>query len=166
MIVALVVVVYVAWRFEGSRLGVAARAVRDNPLAAAASGVNVLWVRIVTFSLGAAIAAFGGAISAHYTLVVNPADLGFFPSFYIQVYAIFGGSYTMWGALAGAGILTVMPQLLRFAASYRFALYGLLIVLVILVRPQGLLTRAPTRVRALARDVNSPDGSTSLPALK
>ncbi len=144
---ALLVVVYVVWRFEDSRLGVAARAVRDNSLAAAATGVNVLWVRILTFSLGAAIAAFGGAISAHFTLVVNPADLGFFPSFYIQVYAIFGGSYTMWGAVVGAGILTAMPQLLRFAAAYRFALYGLLIVLVILVRPQGVLTRTPTGVR-------------------
>jgi branched-chain amino acid transport system permease protein len=118
--------------------------VRDNPLAAAATGIDVLWTRVVGFSLGAAIAGFAGAISAHYTLVVNPADLGFFPSFYIQVYAIFGGSYTMWGPILGAVALTLLPQALRFAAVYRFALYGLAIVLVILLRPQGLLTRVPT----------------------
>ena len=81
--------------------------------------------------------------------MVNPADLGFFPSFYIQVYAIFGGSYIMWGPILGAGVLTLLPQLLRFAAVYRFALYGLSIVLVILLRPQGLLTRVPTGARPM-----------------
>jgi branched-chain amino acid transport system permease protein len=144
---SLLLVVYVVWRYDGSRLGLAARAVRDNPLAAAANGIDVRWTRLVGFSLGAAIAGLAGAISAHYTLVVNPADLGFFPSFYIQVFAIFGGSYTMWGPILGAGVLTVLPQVLRFAAVYRFALYGLSIVLVILLRPQGLLTRVPTGAR-------------------
>jgi branched-chain amino acid transport system permease protein len=141
---SLLVVIYVVWRYDASRIGLAARAVRDNPLAAAANGIDVRWTRVVGFSLGAAIAGFAGAISAHYTLVVNPADLGFFPSFYIQIYAIFGGSYTMWGPILGAGVLTLLPQVLRFAAVYRFALYGLSIVLVILWRPQGLLTRVPT----------------------
>ena len=140
---SLLVVIYVVLRYDASRIGLAARAVRDNPVAAAANGIDVLWTRVVGFSLGAAIAGFAGAISAHYTLVVNHADLGFFPSFYIQVYAIFGGSYTMWGPILGAGVLTLLPQMLRFAAVYRFALYGLSIVLVILVRPQGLLTRVP-----------------------
>jgi branched-chain amino acid transport system permease protein len=124
-------------------VGYAARAVRDNPLAAAANGISVLRTRTLAFGLGGAIAGFAGAVSAHYTLVVNPADLGFFPSFYIQVFVIFGGSYTMWGAVLGAFVLTALPQVLRFAAVYRFALYGLVIVLVILVRPQGLLTRIP-----------------------
>ena len=138
---SLLLTIYVVWRYEGARIGLAARAVRDNPLAAAANGIDVLRTRVIAFSLGAAIAGFAGAISAHYTLVVNPADLGFFPSFYIQVYAIFGGSYTMWGPILGAWVLTFLPQLLRFAAVYRFALYGLSIVLVILLRPQGVLTR-------------------------
>jgi ABC-type branched-subunit amino acid transport system permease subunit len=53
----------------------------------------------------------------------------------------------MWGPILGAGVLTVLPQVLRFAAVYRFALYGLSIVLVILLRPQGLLTRVPTGAR-------------------
>jgi len=138
---SLLLTIYVVWRYEGARIGLAARAVRDNPLAAAANGIDVLRTRVIAFRLGAALAAFAGAISAHYSLVVNPADLGFFPSFYIQVYAIFGGSYTMWGPILGAWVLTFLPQLLRFAAVYRFALYGLSIVLVILLRPQGVLTR-------------------------
>jgi branched-chain amino acid transport system permease protein len=135
---------YVVWRYTGSRIGVAAAAVPDNPLAAAANGINVRWIRSFTFSVGAAIAAFAGTISAHYTLVINPADLGFWPSFYIQVYVIFGGSYAMFGPVAGAFLLTPLTQILRFAGPYRFAVYGLVILLVIMLRPQGLISRIPS----------------------
>jgi branched-chain amino acid transport system permease protein len=144
---AFLLTAYVVWRYSGSRLGLAAAAVRDNPLAASANGIDVRWIRALTFSLGAAIAAFAGAISAHYTLVVNPADLGFWPSFYIQVYVIFGGSYAMLGPIAGAFLLTPLTQLLRFAGPYRFAAYGLIILLVIMLRPQGLIARVPTGVQ-------------------
>jgi branched-chain amino acid transport system permease protein len=101
-------------------------------------------VRTLAFSLGTAISGLAGAVSAHYTLVVNPADLGFWPSFYIQVYVIFGGSYTMAGPVFGAALLTPLTQVLRFAEDYRFAAYGLVILLVILLRPQGVITRVPT----------------------
>ncbi len=141
---ALLFAIYLVWRFEGSRLAFAARAVRDNPVAAAASGVNVLWVRIVTFAFGAALAAFGGALWAHYTLLVNPSDLGFFQSLSILIFVLFGGSYTMAGPIVGAATLTILPQALRFSSDYRFVVYGLVIVLTILWRPQGLLTRVST----------------------
>ncbi len=72
VVVSTLVALYVAWRFDGSRLGFASRAVRDDPLAAAATGVSVLRVRVVTFALGAAIVSGGGAIQAHYVLVLNP----------------------------------------------------------------------------------------------
>src|SRR5690242_1273363 len=71
---------YIAWRFDGSRLGFAARAVRDDPLAAAACGVSVRQARVTTFALGAAIVGAGGALQAHYVLVINPQELGFFIS--------------------------------------------------------------------------------------
>lgn len=141
---ALLLAIYLVWRFEGSRLAFAARAVRDSPIAAAANGVNVLWVRVVTFAFGAALAAFGGALAAHYTLLVNPSDLGFFQSLSILIFVLFGGSYTMAGPIVGAATLTILPQALRFSAGYRFVVYGLVIVLTILWRPQGLVTRIPT----------------------
>src|SRR5437867_388247 len=61
---SLLLTIYVVWRYEGARIGLAARAVRDNPLAAAANGIDVLRTRVIAFSLGAAIAGFAGAISA------------------------------------------------------------------------------------------------------
>ena len=77
-VLAALLALYVAWRFDGSRLGLAARAVRDDPLAASAMGVSLLRLRIITFALGSAVVGFGGAMQAHYVLVISPSDLGFF----------------------------------------------------------------------------------------
>lgn len=170
VLLALLVALYVVWRFDGSRIGLAARAVRDSPLAAASNGIDVLRVRMLTYGLGGGIAAFAGTLSAHYTTVVNPVDMGFFFSLSFLLYVILGGSYTMWGPLVGATLLTILPQALRFSASYRFIVYGLLILLVVLLRPQGLLTRIPTgvrprflrRARTPAAPASEPGASTNL----
>jgi branched-chain amino acid transport system permease protein len=138
------VALYIAWRFDGSRLGFAARAVRDDPLAASAMGVSVPYMRIITFALGSTIVAAAGAVQAHYVLVVTPHDLGFFASLNFVIFLLFGGMQTVWGAVAGAAILTILPEVLRFTDQLREIFYGLLIVFVVLIRPQGLFTRVPT----------------------
>jgi branched-chain amino acid transport system permease protein len=134
----------VAWRLDGSRLGFAARAVRDDPLAAAAMGVPLWRVRVITFALGSALIGIGGALQAHYVLVVSPSDLGFFVSLNFIIFLLFGGLQTVWGPVLGASVLTALPELLRFTSQYRLIVYGLIIVLVVLIRPEGLLTRRPT----------------------
>jgi branched-chain amino acid transport system permease protein len=137
----LAVVVVIAWRLDGSRFGLACRAIRDDPVAAAANGVSVGKVRIQAFGIGCAIAGLAGALGAHYTLVIFPGDLGFSKSFVLMVYVLFGGSYALLGPIVGAVVLTILPEFLRFATTYRFVLYGAAIVLVILLRPQGVITR-------------------------
>src|ERR1043166_5549103 len=144
------VALYVAWRFEGSRLGFAARAVRDDPVAAAAMGISLKQIRSITFALGAALVGMAGAIQGHYTLVISPRELGFFASLNFIIFLLFGGLQTIWGPVLGAVLLTALPETLRFTNEYRLILYGLIIVLVVLLRPQGLLTRTPTgRARRL-----------------
>jgi branched-chain amino acid transport system permease protein len=141
---AALIALYVAWRFDGSRLGFAARAVRDDPSAAIAMGVSLPQVRIVTFALGSALVGLGGALQAHYILLVTPSDLGFFVSINFIIFLLFGGLQTLWGPVLGATLLTAIPEMLRFANSYRLIVYGLIIVLVVLWRPDGLLTRRAT----------------------
>jgi branched-chain amino acid transport system permease protein len=141
---AALIALYVAWRFDGSRLGFACRAVRDDPLAASASGVSVAQVRTTSFALGAALVGMAGAIQAHYVLVISPHDLGFFVSLNFIIFLLFGGLQTLWGPVLGAVLLTILPEVLRFTNEYRLILYGLIIVLVVLRRPEGLLTRVPT----------------------
>ena len=88
---AALIALYVAWRFDGSRLGFACRAVRDDPLAASAMGISITQVRTVSFALGAALVGMAGAIQAHYVLVISPHDLGFFVSLNFIIFLLFGG---------------------------------------------------------------------------
>ncbi len=82
----------------------------------------------------------GGALQAHYVLVINPSDLGFFVSLNYIIFLLFGGLYGLWGPVLAAIVLTAAPELLRFTNEYRLIFYGLIIVLVVLLRPEGLIT--------------------------
>src|SRR5262249_49748453 len=141
-------VLWPAWRYDHSRLGFAARATRDSPVTAAAMGINVVWVKSFTFGIGAAIAALGGVLRAHYILVQGPEDMGFFVSVGFLIFVVFGGSYTFCGPLFGGMVLTILPELLRFSAKDRFIIYGILLTVMIIIRPQGLITRVPTGAAA------------------
>jgi branched-chain amino acid transport system permease protein len=103
-------------------------------------------VKAFTFAIGAAIAALGGGLRAHYILVQGPEDMGFFVSVGFLIFVVFGGSYTFWGPLFGGMVLTILPELLRFSAKDRFIIYGILLTVMVIVRPQGLITRVPTGV--------------------
>jgi len=95
--------------------------------------------RTVSFALGGALVGLAGAIQAHYVLVVSPHDLGFFVSLNFIIFLLFGGLQTLWGPMLGAVLLTVLPETLRFTNEYRLILYGLIIVVVVLRRPEGAI---------------------------
>lgn len=156
---------YVAWRFDGSRLGFAARAVRDDPVAAAAMGVSIAEVRAITFALGGALVGMAGAVQGHYVLVISPHELGFFVSLNFIIFLLFGGLQSLWGPILGAVLLTALPEMLRFSQQYRLIIYGLIITLVVLLRPNGLLTRTPTgrEVKILGRVLVPARTAASLP---
>ena len=145
-LIGVLIATYLAWRFDGSRLGFASRAVRDDVVAAAATGISVLQVRVVTFALGAAVCGAAGALQAHYMLIVSPQELGFFVSLNFIIFLLFGGMHVLWGAMLGATVLTILPELMRFTTEYRHVLFGLIITVVVLFRPQGLIPRIPTGV--------------------
>jgi len=83
-------------------------------------------------------------LRAHYILVQGPEDMGFFVSVGFLIFVVFGGSYTFWGPLFGGMALTILPELLRFSAKDRFIIYGILLTVMVIIRPQGLITRVPT----------------------
>lgn len=157
------IALYIAWRFDGSRLGFASRAVRDDPIAASAMGISIAQIRSLTFALGGAIVGMTGAIQAHYVLVISPHDLGFFVSLNFIIFLLFGGMQTLWGPILGAVLLTVLPEVLRFSNQYRLILYGAIIVLVVMLRPDGLLTRRPTgrKINFFGNDTESPTRATN-----
>ena len=141
---ALIAVCYVVWRFDVSRLGLAARCIRDGPDVAASVGIPVRELKVATYGLGGACAGLAGGVSAHYFLVVAPNDMGFTHGLELVIFVLVGGSYSLWGAIAGASLLTILPELLRFSPDSRLILYGILVVLIVIWRPNGVVTRSMT----------------------
>jgi branched-chain amino acid transport system permease protein len=139
----LALAVAIAWVYDRSRLGLAARACRDNSVAANAMGIHVPWVKIAAFAIGAGVAAIGGDLRAHYILVQSPVDLGFSFSVTFVIFWVFGGPYVFWGPLTGALFLTILPEALRFSNQDRTLLYSGILVAVVVLKPTGLITRVP-----------------------
>jgi branched-chain amino acid transport system permease protein len=139
----------VALSMDRSPIGYIARATRDDALAAAAMGVSIRGIRTLTFMVSGAIIGIAGALQAHYILVMNPHDLSFFISLSVVIFLLFGGVQSVWGAILGAALLTVLPEALRFTNEFRHILFGALIVAIVMLRPSGLITRRPLEPNSL-----------------
>ena len=139
----------IALSMDFSPIGYVARATRDDALAAAAMGVSIRGIRTLTFMASGGIVGIAGALQAHYLLVMNPHDLSFFISLSIVIFLLFGGVQSVWGAVVGAALLTVLPEALRFTNEFRHILFGALIVAIVMLRPNGLITRRPLDPKSL-----------------
>ena len=127
---------------ERSRLWLELRAVHDDEAAAALVGVNTTATKIGAFGFGSAVAGIAGGLFAHHVLYIEPGNFGFERSIEFVLATILGGSTVAPGALVGAALLVLLPEGLRFLADWRFAAFGMLLILALLVRRQGLLDRA------------------------
>jgi branched-chain amino acid transport system permease protein len=126
-------------RLFASRVGRAFRAIRLDEKAAEAMGIHTTYYKILTFSMGALLAGFAGALFAHVTGYISPADFTYHRAVEILVFAVFGGSEVLWGPVFGALFLTVMPEMLRGLSEYRYFIYGTILVVMMVFRPQGVL---------------------------
>ena len=141
--VALFLVLFVV--HGASRAGYASDAVHDDDEAARSIGINVVSVRLFAFAWGAMIAGIAGALFAHYALYIESGNFNFLVSANAVLFVILGGVQTVWGALLGAIIFSLLPEALRFLADWRLTAYGVILVLLMILRPEGLLTRAGLR---------------------
>jgi branched-chain amino acid transport system permease protein len=135
---ALVLTVFTA-RTAGSGVGRAFAAVKRDELAAEVIGVDVTRVKLLSFTVGAAVAGLAGALWAHYVQFIEPEEFGFHRSVLPFTFVVIGGLETFWGAIVGATVLTLLPEWLRFLKEWRLAFYGLAMIAVMIVRPQGLV---------------------------
>ncbi len=131
--------------------GLALRAVREDEVAAAAAGVDVRHSKVLAFTVGTALAGLAGALYAHFLGFISAGDFGFPFSITILCMLVLGGIGTSRGALLGALLLGVAPELFRPLADYRFLVYGLLLVGLMRWQPQGLLGEGSLLRRTLAR---------------
>src|SRR3990170_2192393 len=126
-------------RLGSSRIGRAYAAVRMDEKAAEAAGIDTTYYKVLAFTQGAMLSGFAGALFAHATSYISPADFTYHRAVEILVFAVFGGSEHLLGPVFGAMFLTVVPEALRFVSDYRYIIYGILLVLMMTFRPQGVI---------------------------
>src|SRR3954447_16211224 len=127
---------------ERSQLWLEMRAVHDDETAAGLVGLNTTTIKVGAFGFAAAVAAVAGGLFAHHHVYIEPGNFSFERSIDFVLAVILGGSTVAPGALAGAVMLVVLPEYLRFLADWRFGAFGALLIGMLLVRRQGLLDRA------------------------
>ncbi len=113
-------------------------ATRDDEIASEAVGLNPTRYKIVAFVIGAFFAGIAGGLYGHFKLTITPTGFGFEKSIEIVVMVIMGGMGNTLGVILAAVLLTLLPELLRPIAEYRMIIYSLLLIVMMLARPQGL----------------------------
>jgi ABC-type branched-subunit amino acid transport system permease subunit len=151
LLVMLVLVVVLFFRLEASRLGRAWAAVREDEVAAQASGVNTIRVKLLAFAIGASTSAFAGAFYGSYVGYFDPTQFTLQASILIVAYVVFGGMGSIAGVMLGAAALTWLPQFLKSQVPQpdRIMWLGALLVIMMIFRPAGLL---PARRRKAELD--------------
>jgi len=134
----LTLTVVVVSRLTHSQIGRAFLAIREDPVAAAAMGINVTWMKIGAFALGAGIAGVAGVFFAAKYAFVSPESFNFQESVRVLSMVVLGGMGSLPGAVLGALLLTLLPEFLRELEHYRMLVFGMALVVMMRFRPQGL----------------------------
>lgn len=148
LVLAATVVTFMVLRnVVNSRLGRAMVAVRDNPLAATASGVSLLSVKMFAFILSAALAGLGGAFFAVQKAVISVDDFSTDFSIFFLLIVVVGGAGRLWGPVIGTLVFFLVPELLGALASWRMLVYGVLLLLLMLFAPEGVVGGIESQLR-------------------
>lgn len=139
--VSMLLVVFGLWRLADSKFGLVLHAIRDDEVAARASGINTPRYKLIAFAVSAAAAGFAGALFAHYLRVAGPSTLEVALSFQVVIWGIFGGVATIYGPVAAVFILYPLTEWLgsfRTFGELRLLIFAVIVLLVLLFMPRGL----------------------------
>jgi branched-chain amino acid transport system permease protein len=142
LIVAASVVTVLMFLMMATRFGLAMRAIHDDEPVATIMGVNVRATQVACFTIGGGLSGLAGALYAHHFSYVEAQYFNSLLSIYVLLFVLIGGTQTAWGPLVGTLFFTVLPEVMRVGGSWRFVAFGLAIVVMMAVRPQGIVTRA------------------------
>ena len=146
----------VAWRVIHSPFGRVLKAIREDESASRALGKNTLFFKVLVFALAGGLAAITGSLMAHYISFISPFSFTIEVSVFIIVMVVLGGEANFWGPIMGAAILMGITEALRFvpgASSYidaaREIFYGLILMFLMIFRPQGILPEHSKRLKRI-----------------
>lgn len=139
------VVAFVAWRLRGSRLGRSWMAIREDEDVAEGMGVNLVQTKLLAYMLGGAFAGLAGAISVGLVGSIFASSIQLQLSINVAAIVIVGGMGSIPGVVLGALVLIGLPELFREFSDYRLLFYGLALMAIMILRPEGLLPSRVTR---------------------
>ncbi|MCL4440636.1 ABC transporter [Desulforamulus profundi] len=134
-----VLTVLVISNFINSTHGRATISIRENEIAAEAMGINTTKYKVMAFTIGSLFAGLAGGLHAHYFYTIQPNTFNFLKSFDILVMVVLGGQGSITGSIIAAIALTILSASLQKLAALRLVIYALLLIVVMLFRPQGLM---------------------------
>jgi branched-chain amino acid transport system permease protein len=141
IVISLPILTYLMWRLTHTRAGQAWAAIREDELAASSNGINVPLYKMIAFVISAIVAGYAGALETHINFFVDPTEYSVTRTIQILTFAVVGGTTNVLGPIVGATFLTALPEIIRQANAYRDVVNGVILVLVIIFRPQGIVGR-------------------------
>jgi branched-chain amino acid transport system permease protein len=138
-------VMVVVWLLFATRFGIAITAVHDDERVADLMGLDVRAFQIAAFALGSVIAGIGGGLYAHHFSYIEAQYFSISLSISIVLYVLLGGTQSVLGPVLGAAVFTLLPEILRGSAQWRYVVFAAILIIVMVVRPQGLVTGAQIR---------------------
>ena len=171
-----IITIVVIHNIVKSDTGRALISIREDELAAEAMGVNTTRYKVTSFVIGSAFAGIAGVLFAHYNKFLHTNDFQFIRSFEIIIMIVIGGMGSMTGAILGAIIVTLLPELLRQLpaiqvgestfqfADLRLVIFALILILTMILRPQGILGTREFGLNWLKRPRKSAEGNEAVGA--
>lgn len=128
----------IAQRLHHSRVGLTWNAIREDEIAARCQGIDVTWYKILAFCIDAFFGGVAGTVYAHYIGFISPENFAFIVSVVVVTMVILGGMDNVFGVIIGAVLLTLLPEKFRAFEDFRLLIYGVIVVMMLMFRPQGL----------------------------
>ncbi|MFL6161149.1 MAG: branched-chain amino acid ABC transporter permease [Jatrophihabitantaceae bacterium] len=166
LLVLIIIVVVLFYRLEGSRLGRAWAAIREDEVAAQASGINTTKVKLLAFAIGASTSGLAGVFFASQIGYFNPDNFVLANSILVVAYVVFGGMGSLPGAMAGAAVLTWLPEFLKdqVPGADRPMWIGAAVLLMMIFRPAGLIPARRRRAELTGLDAPASAETRAVPA--
>jgi len=165
-----VITIVIVYNIVHSDIGRALVSIREDELAAEAMGINTTRYKVLAFVISSALAGMAGVLFGHFTSFLSTNDFQFIRSFEIIIMIVLGGMGSLTGAIFGAIVITLLPELLRRLpgdfSKYRLVVYSALLIIIMLTRPQGILGTREFGLSWLKRAQRRPEGDTAVGASK
>ncbi|MGA7272264.1 MAG: branched-chain amino acid ABC transporter permease, partial [Acidimicrobiia bacterium] len=159
ILVGVLIAAFVSSRLGGSRLGRAWRAMRSDEDVAQAMGIHLTRNKLLAFSIGAAFSGMGGALFASYIKSIFPNSFMLQQSINVLSLIIIGGLGSIPGVMVGALLIFGLPEALREFQEYRLLMFGALLVVMMILRPEGVLPPSTPRLEERAEKAYAEEGA-------